>query len=68
MNDLLLRPIEAARAIKVGRSRIYQLIESGSIPSVRIGRSVRVPVRQLEEWVAAKVVQREHQFSEDNGM
>jgi excisionase family DNA binding protein len=51
MEKLLLRPIEAADAIGVGRSQIYQLLKSGQLPSVRIGKSVRVPVNSLRDWI-----------------
>ncbi|MCP4610026.1 MAG: helix-turn-helix domain-containing protein [Planctomycetes bacterium] len=52
MIKLLLRPAECCEALGISRSRIYELIASGELPSVRIGRSVRVPVRALEKWVA----------------
>ena len=56
MNDrLLLRPAEAADAIGVSRSKLYELIASKTIPSVRVGASVRVPVEQLKAWVAERL-------------
>jgi len=51
MDKLLLKPMEAAEAIGVGRSRIYEMLTTGEMPSVRIGRSIRVPVRALNQWV-----------------
>lgn len=48
---LLLRPAEAAQAIGVSRSRMYELINSGEIPSVKVGRVKRVPVDKLREWI-----------------
>jgi excisionase family DNA binding protein len=58
MNKLLLRPDEAAEAIGVGRSKIYALIASGDLPSIRIGGSVRVPVDELKDWIAQRVAAR----------
>lgn len=55
MDKLLLRPMEAAEAIALGRSKVYDLIAKGIIPSVRIGKSVRVPADALREWVKAQV-------------
>jgi excisionase family DNA binding protein len=40
---LLLRPSEAAIALGVSRSKCYELIASGAIPSLRVGSSVRIP-------------------------
>ena len=54
MDKLLLRPIEAADAIGLSRSAIYQLLASGELPSIRIGGSVRIPVDKLREWLDRK--------------
>ena len=43
MERLLLRPHEAAEL----RSTVYELIASGAIPSITIGRSRRVPLEAL---------------------
>ena len=51
MDKLLLRPIEAAEAIGIGRSKVYELLASGELPSIRIGGSVRVPVDALRNWI-----------------
>jgi excisionase family DNA binding protein len=51
MEKLLLRPSEVADALGLGRTRIYALIGSGEIPSVKIGGSIRVPTERLREWV-----------------
>jgi excisionase family DNA binding protein len=56
---LLLRPAETAEAIGISRSRAYELIASGEIPSIRVGGSVRVPVDQLREWIQRQVASRE---------
>lgn len=51
MEKLLLTPPEAAALIGIGRTRVYDLIARGVLPSLRIGRSVRVPVEGLREWI-----------------
>jgi excisionase family DNA binding protein len=58
MEKILLRPVEAAEAIGIGRSKVYELLASGQLPSVRIGSSVRIPVEGLREWIAAQVAGR----------
>ena len=45
---LLLRPEEAGQQLAVSRSKAYELIASGAIPSVKFGRCVRVPVEALK--------------------
>ena len=51
MERLLLRPTEAAEAIGIGRSKVYELLARGELPSVKIGSSVRVPLDELRAWV-----------------
>jgi excisionase family DNA binding protein len=55
---LMFRPIEAADAIGVSRSKIYELISAGEIPSVTVGKSVRVPVAALNEWIGRRLAAR----------
>jgi excisionase family DNA binding protein len=56
---MLLRPTEAADTIGVGRSKLYALLASGELPSVRIGSSVRVPVDALRAWIDRQLAERE---------
>ncbi len=51
---MLLTVEEAARRLGIGRSLAWRLVQEGEIPSVRLGRLVRVPMRQLEEWLQAQ--------------
>jgi excisionase family DNA binding protein len=55
MEKLLLRPVEAAEAIGVGRSKIYELLSKNELPSIRVGSSVRVPVDALRAWIARQL-------------
>ena len=48
----LLTVQEAADFLRVTRARTYQLLRSGFIPGVRIGRQLRVNESALHEWVA----------------
>lgn len=45
---------EVASELRIARSRAYELVADGEIPSVRIGRSVRVNRRELERWLEDK--------------
>ena len=51
MERLLLTPTEAAQAIGLSRSKLYELMAGGLIESVVIGRCRRVPVAALAEYV-----------------
>ena len=49
---LLVRPEDAARVLGIGRTKVYELIRSGALRSVRVGGLRRVPVAALDEFVA----------------
>lgn len=50
---LLLRPAEAARWLQVSRTKVYDLINRGELPALRLGRRcTRIPREALTDWVA----------------
>jgi excisionase family DNA binding protein len=50
-DKLLVTPEEASRRLSVGRTTIYELMASGELQSVSIGRCRRVPVISLSSFV-----------------
>lgn len=51
---LYLSPTDIADALSIGRSSAYELIASGALPSVKIGRSVRVETERVIEWARSQ--------------
>ena len=50
---ILYSPEEAARALGVGRSMVYELLAAGALASVRVGRLRRIPADALHAYVAS---------------
>lgn len=48
----LLRVPEVMSLLGLSRWQVYNLIRSGELESVKVGRSRRVPVAALDEFVA----------------
>jgi len=48
---LLITPAEAAVALRLARSTIYELMGTGQLPSVRIGRARRIPVKAIKDFL-----------------
>ena len=57
MDKILLSINEAAGRVSLGRTKLYQLIARGEIPTVRIGRAVRIPTHALEEWASRQMTE-----------
>jgi excisionase family DNA binding protein len=51
VNKLLYTPSEAADLLGVSRSTLYELLRAGTLASVRIGRSRRIPATALTAYV-----------------
>jgi excisionase family DNA binding protein len=50
---LLLTTTEAAQALGIGRSKLYELIRTGAVESVLIGSCRRVPAVSVVKYVEA---------------
>ncbi len=53
MPKLLLTVPEAAKALAISRSKLYELLASGALRSVRIDGSRRIPLNALNDYVNA---------------
>jgi excisionase family DNA binding protein len=52
MEQLLLTPREVAKALNVSKNTVERLIASGELPVLRIRRTRRISVQQLETYIA----------------
>ena len=52
----LLRVVEVAQLLGLGRSRTYALVAARELPSVRIAGRVWVPRKALERWLERQAV------------
>lgn len=48
----LLESRDVARLLGIGRTKTFQLMASGELPTLRLGRCVRVPAAALQEWIS----------------
>jgi len=48
---LVIDVVEAGRRLGISRSAAYQAVHAGQIPSVRIGRLIRVPLAALQRML-----------------
>lgn len=48
---LLLTIAQVAQLLNIGSTKVRMLMSSGTLPSVHIGRSVRIPEAGLRAWL-----------------
>ena len=49
--DFLLTPAQLQAWLGCGRTKLYELLQTGEIPSYRVGRLVRVRKEDVEEYL-----------------
>jgi len=47
----LLSVKDMQKALRIGRSTAYKLVESGEIPALRIGAIYRIPKKSILEYI-----------------
>lgn len=52
---ITLRPYEAARALGICERTLRDLMRSGAIPHIRLGRAVLIPVADIEAFIADRL-------------
>jgi len=45
---------EASKVLRIGRDLTYDLVKDGTIPSIKLGRIYRVPIVQLNAYIAGE--------------
>jgi excisionase family DNA binding protein len=51
MNKLLYTVAEATELLNIGKTSLYQLMASGSLKVIKIGRSTRISAQELQRFV-----------------
>ena len=54
--DKLLKAIEVAERLDISKSKAYQLMQRGEIPTVHLGQAVRVRQQDLEEFINRRTI------------
>ena len=58
MTPLLLTVPEAAEALAISRSKLYELLAANAVASIRIDGSRRIPLSALEEYIFRLLAER----------
>ena len=59
MEPLALAPKEAEAALRVGTTKLYELINAGDLKTFKIGRATRITTESIRTYVARQLEQRE---------
>jgi excisionase family DNA binding protein len=51
MQEMLMDAAQVAETLKVGKKKIYKMIQANQLPALHIGGSIRVPREALCDWI-----------------
>lgn len=54
MEKILLNTQEVSKVLGIGRTKVYELINSGDLHRVKIGNSTRIPRGSIEAFLAER--------------
>jgi len=54
IQPLMLTVQEVQALLRIGRNKTYELIRSGELPSIRIGRQIRISKTAIEQFIVGK--------------
>ena len=57
MDDMVYRVEEVARALRVGRTKVFDLIRAGELVSIKIGGSRRVPASSVQAYLSRLIAE-----------
>lgn len=58
MEKATLSVEETAKYLGIGRNKAYELVGSGMIPHLKLGKQLRIPKISLEAWISAQTIKK----------
>lgn len=54
IDNQLLKAVRVAAVLDISRSKAYAMMTAGQLPTVPVGKSLRVPAKALAKWIENK--------------
>jgi len=54
LHDEFLTVEEIAEYLRVSKMTVYRMVEDGTLPSFRVGRSIRIPTDDFNKYMEAQ--------------
>jgi len=51
--EQLLDVTQAADILSIGKKKVYRMINKNQLPSLLVGKSIRIPREALNEWICS---------------
>lgn len=64
MQRIVYTPAEVQSMLGIKRQTVYDLLHSGEIPAIRIGRNYKIPKDMFDAWMAEAAERGKHEEQE----
>ena len=51
MEKMTMTVMEMAQCLDIGKNMAYELVKSGDVPYLKIGRQIRIPKKAFNDWI-----------------
>lgn len=51
MEKMTMTVIEMAQCLDIGKNMAYELVKTGHVPYLKIGRQIRIPKKAFNDWL-----------------
>jgi excisionase family DNA binding protein len=51
MQRLMVNMVDTASLLDLSYQQVTKLVKANELPHIRIGNEIRIPLKQLEEWI-----------------
>ncbi len=52
MEQKVLSVKDLQKSLGIGRNSAYELVNRADFPAIRIGKSIRIPAKDFDEWLS----------------
>ncbi len=49
VDPILMRPTRAAKMLDMSRTRVYEMLNAGTLPGIKVGNTWRIPQAAIEK-------------------
>ena len=57
MESVVYTPSDVSKLLRIRVATVYELIECGDLPAIRIGKNYKIPKVAFDEWVVNRTME-----------
>ena len=54
MESVVYTPLEVSQLLRIRVSKVYEMIKSGDLPAIQIGKNYKIPKEAFDAWLISR--------------